>query len=251
MSLAVQATLVALFAAALQRVVVVEPRLGAVTEDTALVYLVGPPAAPAAPRPVGSRAPVASAPNPVVAEPEDSAGVAAPGIIVLGGPPGPALGDGSLWVSPRPALPAAVADQLYGQPARSDGDAMIRLQAMVDTLNRILDEEQRAHRLPDWTIGGGDSPKWGIDPQWIYLGDIKIPTPVLALLGSMLPQGNYDEGLRQRRLAEMRADLLYSAWRAQTFQDFKRYVKETRERRLRERDEERARRAQDTTRIVP
>ena len=237
----------ALFFAALQRVVVLDARRGAATEDTALVYLMGPVDAPA-PRAVGSRAPTGGAPV-VVAEPADTTSD------VVGRPttditfPGPALGDGSLWVVPRPALPAAVADQLYGEAVRRDELALARLQAMVDTLNRMLDEEQRAHRLPDWTIGGDEGPKWGIDQQWIHLGDIKIPTPVLALLGGLLPPGNYDEGLRQRRLAEMREDLLHSAWRAQTFQDFKRYVRETRERRQRERDEERARR--DTTAIVP
>jgi hypothetical protein len=66
----------------------------------------------------------------------------------------------------------------------------------------------------------------------------------------LLPQGtSYDESLRQRQLADMRRDLLYSAWRAQTFQEFQRYVRETRERRRQERDAERARR--DTTRVIP
>jgi len=163
--------------------------------------------------------------------------------------PGPAVGDGSMWVTPRPALPAAVADQLYGPPPeRPDAVAMERLRAMVDSLNELLDEEQRGQRLPDWTVGG-DGAKWGIDPQWIHLGNIKIPTAALAFLGGLLPSVSYDESLRQRQLADIRRDLLYSAWRAQTLQEFQRYVRETRERRQQQRDEERARR--DTTHIVP
>lgn len=254
-SLAIQAVLVTLFFAALQHVVVPDDaRRPAGRQDTAIVYLVGPAQTPSPPPPrAGSRAPAASAPAAVADAPVDTASaVPVPGFTAAPGVPGPALGDGSLWVTPRPALPAAVADQLYGEPVRRDSVAIARLQAMVDTLNRILDEEQRAHRLPDWTIGGDDGPKWGIDQQWIHLGDIKIPTPVLALLGGMLPQvNNYDEGLRRQQLARMREDLLYSAWRAQTFQDFKRYVRETRERRQRERDEERERRARDTTQVQP
>ncbi len=254
-ALAIQAVLVMLFVAALGHVVVLDPRRPAGSEDTALVYLVGPDESPAPPpQRAGSRTPPAGEPAAVVVDaPVDSAPPGPPAVIAsVGGPgPGPAVGDGSLWVTPRPALPATVADQLYGQPRR-DSIAIARLQAMVDTLNRVLDEQQRAHRLPDWTIGGDDGPKWGIDQQWIHLGDIKIPTPVLALLGGLLPQTyNYDEGLRNQQLARMREDLLYSAWRAQTFQDFKRYVRETRERRQRERDEERERGARDTTQVQP
>lgn len=216
--------------------------------DTALVYLVGPVAS-TPPRRAGSREPPPPAPA-VPAPAADTAGLAAgtPGIT---GPivPGPAVGDGSMWVTPRPALPAAIADQLYGPPPeRPDAVAMERLRAMVDSLNELLDEEQRSQRLPDWTVGG-DGAKWGIDPQWIHLGNIKIPTAALAFLGGLLPSVSYDESLRQRQLADMRRDLLYSAWRAQTLQEFQRYVRETRERRQQQRDEERARR--DTTHIVP
>ncbi len=253
-SLAIQAVLVMLFFAALRHVVAPAARRPAGSEDTALVYLVGPTERPAPPpRRAGSRTPPAGEPAAVVVDaPVDTAPAEPPAVIAAVGRPGPALGDGSLWVTPRPALPATVADQLYGEPARRDSIAMGRLQAMVDTLNRVLDEQQRAHRLPDWTIGGDDGPKWGIDQQWIHLGDIKIPTPVLALLGGLLPQTyNYDEGLRNQQLARMREDLLNSAWRAQTFQDFKRYVRETRERRQREREEERERRARDTTQVQP
>jgi hypothetical protein len=45
--------------------------------------------------------------------------------------------------------------------------------------------------------------------------------------------------------------LLRAADRAQSFQDFRRYVRELRERKQAERDAEQRRRDQDTTRVVP
>jgi hypothetical protein len=168
---------------------------------------------------------------------------------------GPRLGDGGLWVGPRPALPVAVADELYGSVDSLERDSVVvnRLRAMVDTLNRALDEEQRAHRLPSWVVrGDSGDPQWGLDPRNIYIAGIKIPTAVLALLGNMLPQGNYDEGLRSRHLMDMRADLLRSAQRAENYQDFRRAVRELRARNQAERDAERRRRQQpDTVKGTP
>ena len=168
---------------------------------------------------------------------------------------GPRLGDGGLWVGPRPALPVAVADELYGSVDSLERDSAVvnRLRAMVDTLNRALDEEQRAHRLPSWVVrGDSGDPQWGIDPRNIYIAGIKIPTAVLALLGNVLPQGNYDEGLRSRHLMDMREDILRSAARAANYQDFRRAVRELRARKQAEREAERRRKqSPDTTRTTP
>jgi hypothetical protein len=165
----------------------------------------------------------------------------------------PHVGDGRLWVSPRPALPATVADALYGDTVGRNEAAVGRLRAMVDSLNLIYDEVQREGRRPSWTVGGGEGgmPKFGIDSQFIHIAGIRIPTMALALLGNFLPQGNFDEGMRARHLQDMREDLLRAADRAQTFQDFRRYVHELRERKQAERDAERRRRAQDTTTVIP
>jgi len=112
---------------------------------------------------------------------------------------------------------------------------------------------QREGRRPSWTVGGGEGgiPKFGIDSQFIHIAGIKIPTMALALLGNFLPQGNFDEGMRARQLQSMREDILRSADRAQTFQDFRRYVRELRERKQAERDADRRGRAQDTTTVIP
>ena len=168
----------------------------------------------------------------------------------------PRVGDGRLWVSPRPALPATVADALYGDTVGRNEQAIGRLRAMVDSLNQIYDQVQRERQRPSWTVGGGDGgiPKFGIDSQYIHVAGIKIPTMALALLGNLLPQGNFDESMRARQLQLMREDILRAADRAQTFQDFRRYVRELRERKQAERDAERRRRAKnpaDTTTVVP
>jgi hypothetical protein len=174
--------------------------------------------------------------------------------------PAPQVGDGRLWVSPRPGLPAVVAEQIYGDTAQRRTAAVDRLRVMVDSLNQVLDQEQREHRKPSWTVGGTpDNPTWGIDSAYIHVAGIKIPTAVLAALGYirtaggkfLLPQGNFDEDLRNRQLADMRADILRAADRAQTLQQFRRYVRELRERKQAERDAEERRRAQDTVKATP
>jgi len=166
--------------------------------------------------------------------------------------PTPQVGDGRLWVSPRPGLPAAVADALYGDTTARLSVAVTRLRAMVDSLNQVLDVIQREKQRPSWTIGGTPGkPEWGIDSAYIHVAGIKIPTMALALLGNLLPQGNFDESMRARQLQDMRDDLLHAAARAESFQQFRRYVRELRERKQAERDAEERRRAQDTVKAVP
>ena len=166
--------------------------------------------------------------------------------------PAPQVGDGRLWVSPRPALPATVASALYGDTAAQHSAAVERLRAMVDSLNQILDQIQSEKQRPKWTIGGTpENPTWGIDSAYIHVAGIKIPTPALALLGNLLPPGNFDEEMRMRQLNYMREDILQAANRAQSLQEFKRYVHELRDRRQADHDAEQRRRAQDTVKAVP
>lgn len=171
-----------------------------------------------------------------------------------GGPliAGPALGDGRAWVTPRPALDAAVAEALYG-----NGDSLAqvrveqRLHAMLDTLNRFIDQEQRARRRPTWSTTVGGIP-FGLDSQFINIAGVKIPTMALALLGNLLPPGNYEGSLRAREFEDMRQDLLRAAQRTETFRDFRKYVAELRARKQLERDSVLARQTPpDTTRVIP
>jgi hypothetical protein len=160
----------------------------------------------------------------------------------------PRVGDGRLWVSPRPALPSTVAEALYGDTVGRNEKAIERLRVMVDSLNQVYDQIQRERQRPTWVTGGG---KFGIDSQYIHIAGIKIPTMALALLGNLLPQGNFDEEMRSRQLQLMREDILRAADRAQTFQDFRRYVRELRERKQAERDADKRRQSQDTVTVVP
>jgi hypothetical protein len=157
-----------------------------------------------------------------------------------------------MWVSPRPALPADVADAMYGEPVDKDTVLVRRLRAMVDSLNIILDSAQRDRQLPTWTTEIAGT-KFGIDSQYIHVLGIKIPTAALGLLPIRLPQGNYGEMDRARKLQDLRDDLMRSAQRSATLEDFRRYVKELRKRKDAERDEARREReqAQDTVRAVP
>ncbi len=159
----------------------------------------------------------------------------------------PTGGDARIWVSPLPAIPADVADAAYGDQDVRDSVAVGRLRAMVDTLNRIMVEAQRAGKPPSWTTDVAGK-KFGLDQQFIYLMGIKIPTPVLALLGNSLPQGNYGEALRAREIEYMRQDIMQAARRAENLEQFRRFVREIRERNQAERDFQRRQRG-DTTRV--
>lgn len=213
----------------------VRPGRGAVT-----------PRAPGRPR--GGPAAAVQLPEtlPAVAhEPLVVPGRARPGYIA---PPNP--GDGRLWVSPRAALPSDVAEAIYGERSPRDSALVKRLRALVDSLNIQLDSVQRAGRPPSWVARGEDGkPTWGLDPSGLYVAGIKIPGPALALLGSLLPAGNYDEAVRQRHLADMRADIMQSAARAENLEQFRRYVRELRARKQAERDAQRRQRGDTATAV--
>ena len=167
----------------------------------------------------------------------------------------PQVGDGRLWVLPRPALPGEVAEALYGEEERKDTVVVQRLRAMVDSLNVIIDQEQRARQRPTWTTEVAGKVV-GIDSQYIHVAGIKIPIAALAMLPIRLPEGNYDQQRRARHLEDMREDLLQAARRTETLRLFRQYVRELRERNQAERDAERARRdttgaRPDTVRVVP
>jgi hypothetical protein len=178
--------------------------------------------------------------------PAPAPAAARPGLVLS-----PGVGDGRLWVNPRPALPEDIADAIYEDRAPRDSVIVRRLRAMVDSLNVIIDSEQREHRMPSWVARGEDGkPVWGLDPKGLYVAGIKIPTPVLALLGSLLPPGNYDEAVRQRHLADMRADIMQAAARTENLEMFRRYVRELRARKQAERDADRRQRG-DSTKATP
>lgn len=172
----------------------------------------------------------------------------------------PRLVNPLIWVSPRPALPSEVADVLYGHhdpkdPVPRDTIVVRRLRAMVDSMNRIIDAEQASRRKPTWTTEVAGK-KFGMDSTAFYIAGIKIPTAVLLALGSILPQGNFDEAMRARQMSDLREDMVQAARRTQTLQEFRGYVKELRTRKQAEHDAARRQRdtvvaRPDTTRVTP
>ncbi len=165
---------------------------------------------------------------------------------------GPAYGTGRLWVPPvdilelgRP-LPAAEGEAVAARPGVETLERLAteRLMAFLDTMPA---DSFALPSAPAWTteIAGKT---WGIDAKWIYLGDIKLPAALLALLP--LPQGgyNFDQARAAQELMRMRQDLLDAARRAETAAEFQRYVRELRKRKEEER-QQRARVVRDT--IIP
>ena len=101
----------------------------------------------------------------------------------------------------------------------------------------------------DWTFEKGGR-KYGIDPQYIRLGKVSIPTAVLALL-PINQQANPTSLERNKLQNQLHADIFWNAQRGMNEADFKKSVKSIRERKDRERNERRARRAAQDGAAVP
>lgn len=153
----------------------------------------------------------------------------------------PGYGDGRLWVPPidvlelgRP-LPAAPPAAAEGPPtvAQLDSTITARLRAFLDTLPR---DSFAPGQAPSWTteISGRT---WGLDGKWIYLGGLKLPAALLALLP--FPQGNIDQSRAANELMRYREDIMQAAQRAETAAEFKKYVNELRKRKDQEREAKR------------
>ncbi len=171
----------------------------------------------------------------------------------------PGYGDGRLWVPPVDILqlgrPLPLAQLRAGggggggppTVATLDSTVTARLRAFLDTMPR--DSFALPVGTPQWTtkIAGRT---WGIDGKWIYLGGLKLPAALLALLP--FPQGNIDQARGNAALMQMREDIMQAAQRAATAAEFNKYVKELRARKDKERKEhmEKAKKAKavaDTT----
>jgi hypothetical protein len=151
---------------------------------------------------------------------------------------GPRYGDGRVWVRSTEAELGVVGPSPDARThvARIDSAIRERVKAYIDTMPR---DSFALPAPPRWTTEI-DGNTWGMDGSWIYLGDFKIPTALLALLP--LPQGNYERARDAASLQQMREEIIEAARRAETASDFRRYVGEVRKRRDAEREREKARR---------
>ncbi len=136
----------------------------------------------------------------------------------------PHFGAGHLWVQPMTESPRGIARALSGKTDQQLTDSAVA--AMIQTYFDAMAAEVALHpqTLPSWTtkIGGKTV---GLDSKWIYLGPIKIPTALLALLPINL-QGNMSNYQYNQQLQSMRADLFDAARRAANYDDFKKAVKD-------------------------
>ena len=142
----------------------------------------------------------------------------------------PALGEGKLWVRPLPLPPRELAQRLTRSHYELIDSAVSEIvQAYIDSIIRT--PVPFDSRPPSWTtqIGGKT---FGIDSKNIYLGGLKIPTAILALLP--IPAASNIDLRSAHRMADIQADLQYAAQRAQTMEEFKRAIKDVREKRERE-----------------
>jgi len=136
----------------------------------------------------------------------------------------PHYGGGQLWVQPMVESPRNIAKALSGKTDQQLTDSAVAV--MIQSYFDAMAAEVAVHpqTLPSWTtkIGGKTV---GLDSKWIYLGPIKIPTALLALLPINL-QGNMSNYQYNQQLQSMRSDLYEAARRAATYDDFKKAVKD-------------------------
>jgi len=95
---------------------------------------------------------------------------------------------------------------------RIDSVVAIRMRQMADSIekNPLPDVNADPYVSKPWTFRVGGK-TYGIDSKGIHLGDITIPTAVLAFLST--PQGNIDQARANQAYMAMRADMLRAAAR--------------------------------------
>jgi hypothetical protein len=146
-----------------------------------------------------------------------------------------------LWAPVGPAVTAPLS-----ATERLDSALSPTFAALADSIRR----EAANRRDPnDWTktIGGR---KYGIDPSYIRLGPVSIPTALLAFL-PMNVGANPAAIERQRRLDYMRQEIQLQAARAAREEEFNLAVKALRERKQKERDEKKKADPPPPAKIIP
>jgi hypothetical protein len=142
----------------------------------------------------------------------------------------PSYDDPRVWQAPpdeivsRPKTPQQKLDSAVYAQFRDVSDSM--------EAARTLAEGQR--KPGDWTVKGKGG-TWGVDQKSIHLGKIAIPNALLALIPSGAIRGNPTEMDRERRLAAIRQDIMLHANREISEDDFRKSVREIRQRKDRER----------------
>jgi hypothetical protein len=153
----------------------------------------------------------------------------------------PSFGSGMVWVQPLPMTPRELAALLTGKSERqlSDSTVFAITQHFIEAV-AAAEAERQASGKPDWTTTIGGQPV-GLDERWIYLGPIKLPSALLALL-PINTMVNPTELAAARKRNSMREDILTAGRRAANLNDLKKAVRALREEKERDREFERNRR---------
>jgi hypothetical protein len=153
----------------------------------------------------------------------------------------PNFGSGVVWVEPMPMTPRELAALLTGKSERqlSDSTVVAITQHFLEAV-AAAEAQRTASGRPDWTTTFGGQPV-GLDERWIYLGPIKLPTALLALLPINV-MANPTEVAAARKRNAMREDILTAGWRVANLSEMKKSVRVLRESKERDREFERNRR---------
>ncbi|MDQ3699070.1 MAG: hypothetical protein M3373_13770 [Gemmatimonadota bacterium] len=182
-------------------------------------------------------------PPPLVAPTETPAGVPMPvplpitpeagagRVVGEGGPTqgiNPSYRDPRLWIAPERGVVTAPA------PGKQTPEEIGReIGRRLEVLNDSIALARSGRKPGDWTVER-DGKKYGLDQNHIYIGSVKLPAALLALL-PINRQANPAALDRERALSSMSADIRFHAQRAATEDEFKAAVKRIRERKERER----------------
>lgn len=160
----------------------------------------------------------------------------------LVGTGGPAKGIKPVYTDPR--VWAAPGD-LVAAPKSAKERLDSAVASIIAPYNDSVAAASGGRQPGDWTVEKGGR-KWGIDPKYIRLGKVSIPTAVLALL-PINTTGNPVLAERNKLQNQLHADIFWNAQRGMNEADFKKAVKSIRERKEREKAdaEKKARQAQE------
>lgn len=156
---------------------------------------------------------------------------------------GPAYGDGRLWIRPLPFTPAELAARIGGGATQSAIDSIVS--EMIQGYLDAVAAGANAAQAPSWVTSLGGQTV-GVDPAWIHLGPIKLPTFLLGLI-PLNVQANPQQAAQARRWAEMRQMIQLQGARDAALDDIGRAARELRERREAEREFERNQRTPPPT----
>jgi hypothetical protein len=143
----------------------------------------------------------------------------------------PGFTEPRVWIQAEPvAAPPLTGD------AKLDSAVAARVYAYRDSVAANTYQPNKYER-GDWTYTTKDGKKYGIDPQFIRLGKVSIPTALLGLLPLNQLQGNPIAIDRERRLAAQRLEIISQAQTAMNEEEFRQAVNAIRARKERERKE--------------